>query len=70
MSWGVSLLSNSNRMRGDGFKFQGKFKWDIRNNFFSKIVVRCWKGLPREVVESPCMEVFQHCGDVALREMI
>ena len=70
MSWGVSLLSNSNRMRGDGFKFQGKFKLDIRNNFFSKIVVRCWKGLPKDVVESLSLETYKERVDDVFLDMI
>ena len=38
---------------------------DLRKNFISKRVVRCWKRLSRGVVESPSTEVFRKRVDVA-----
>ena len=58
-------------MRGNGFKLEeGRFRLDIRKEFFTVSVVRQWNRFPREFVNAPSLEAFKVRLDGALSNLV
>jgi len=49
---------------------EGRFRLDIRKNFFTMRVVKHWHRLPREAVEAPSLETFKARLDGALSDLV
>jgi len=59
------------KTQGNNIKLsKGRFILDIGEIFFIERVIKHWNRLPRKVVESPSLEVFKRCVDMALRDIV
>ncbi|KFQ82651.1 hypothetical protein N337_12491, partial [Phoenicopterus ruber ruber] len=55
----------------NGFKLkEGRFRLDIRKNFFTMRAMKHWNRLPREVVDAPSLETFKVRLDGTLSNLI
>jgi len=65
----LGLFSQITSYRTRGLS-QGRFRLDIKKNFFPERVFRHWNRLLRKVVKSPSLEVSKKYVDIALWDMV
>ena len=59
------------RTRGNGHKMAHRnSRTNMHKNFFTVRVAEPWNRLPREVVESPPLEIFKACLDAYLGNLL
>ena len=64
------LVVHSNRTRSNGLKLvHRKFCTNVQKNFTIRVMEH-WHRLPREVVESPSMEIFKTHLDADLYDLL
>jgi len=62
--WGQTLFSGAQRQD------KGKFHLNMRKNFFPLRVTEPWNRLPRDLVESPSLEIFKMRLDKVLCSLL
>jgi len=65
------LGMRSDWIRGNGHKLKHRmFCTNVHKNFFTVRLTEHWKRLPREIVESPSLEMFKTCLETYLCSLV
>ena len=61
---------DSDRRRGNGFKWKQWFRLGMRRKFFTQRVMMHWNRLPKDVVDAPSLEALKARVDMALCSLV
>ena len=69
-TWPASFQQSVGTGQGESAMVHRKFCTNMQRNFFTVRVMEHWNRLPREVMDSPSLEIFKTCLGIYLCSLL